>query len=144
VFGALGCTFLGDLLGRRKTIFIASVVQGIGAILQASAFAFGHFVVGLVDLGLGTGGIIATVSVWQAEVSKAENRGEHVSAWGIFCGLGLSVCALGRPWNVLHRAQLCLLALYLGYLSFPLDLGLFVYLPTAREPSLVMQNEPLG
>lgn len=91
VFGALGCIFLGDLLGRRKTIFIASVVQGIGAIIQASAFVFPQFIVGRIILGLGTGGIIATVSVWQSEVSKAENRGEHVSAFGIFCGSGLAL-----------------------------------------------------
>lgn len=91
VFGALGCIFLGDLLGRRKTIFIASVVQGIGAIVQCSAFAFPQFIVGRIILGLGTGGIIATVSVWQSEVSKAESRGEHVSAFGIFCGSGLAL-----------------------------------------------------
>jgi MFS family permease len=89
VFGALGCTFLGDLLGRRKTIFIASIVQGIGAILQASAFGFAQFIVGRIIIGLGTGGIIATVSVWQSEVSKAESRGEHVSAFGVFCSSGL-------------------------------------------------------
>ncbi|KAJ5675153.1 uncharacterized protein N7477_005087 [Penicillium maclennaniae] len=91
VFGALGCTFLGDRLGRRRTIFFASVVQGIGAILQASSFAFGQLIAGRIVLGLGTGGIIATVSVWQSEVSKAENRGEHVSAFGIFCGSGLAL-----------------------------------------------------
>jgi len=42
-------------------------------------------------LGLGTGGIIATVSVWQSELSKAESRGSHVSAFGIFCGTGIAV-----------------------------------------------------
>lgn len=91
VFGALGCTFLGDLLGRRKTIFIASIVQGIGAILQASAFGFAQFIIGRIIIGLGTGGIIATVSVWQSEVSKAESRGEHVSAFGVFCASGIAL-----------------------------------------------------
>jgi sugar porter (SP) family MFS transporter len=91
VFGALGCTFLGDALGRRKTIFIASIVQAIGAVLQASSFAFEQFIIGRIVLGLGTGGLIATISVWQSEVSKAENRGEHVSAFGIFCGSGIAL-----------------------------------------------------
>ncbi|CAL5869398.1 uncharacterized protein PFLUO_LOCUS3627 [Penicillium psychrofluorescens] len=89
VFGALGCTFLGDKLGRRKTIFIASIVQAIGAILQASSFAFAQFIIGRIFLGLGTAGMVATISVWQSEVSKAENRGEHVSAFGIFCSSGM-------------------------------------------------------
>lgn len=91
VFGALGCTFFGDLLGRRKTIFIASIIQAIGAIIQSSSFAFEQFIIGRVVLGLGTGGMVATISVWQAEVSKAESRGEHVSAFGIFCGSGLGL-----------------------------------------------------
>ncbi|KAJ5946509.1 hypothetical protein N7454_003348 [Penicillium verhagenii] len=91
VFGALGCTFLGDVLGRRKTIILASVVQAIGAILQSSSFAFSQFIVGRIVLGLGTGSIIATVSVWQSEVSKVKNRGEHVSAFGIFCGSGIAL-----------------------------------------------------
>lgn len=91
VFGALGCTFFGDLLGRGKTIFIASIIQAIGAIIQSSSFAFEQFIIGRVVLGLGTGGMVATISVWQAEVSKAESRGEHVSAFGIFCGSGLGL-----------------------------------------------------
>ncbi|KAJ5677878.1 uncharacterized protein N7477_003511 [Penicillium maclennaniae] len=91
VFGALGCTFFGDALGRRRTIFIASIIQAIGATVQSSSFAFEQFIIGRVVLGLGTGGMIATISVWQAEVSKAENRGEHVSAFGIFCGSGLAL-----------------------------------------------------
>ncbi|OAL36121.1 hypothetical protein AYO20_04535 [Fonsecaea nubica] len=88
-FGALACTFLGDILGRRGTIFLATAVQMVGGILMASSFSFAQFIVSRIVVGLGTGGIIATVSVWQSELSKAESRGEHVSAFGIFCGLGL-------------------------------------------------------
>lgn len=89
VFGALACTFLGDILGRRKTIFLSCLVQGIGCILMGSAFQFSQFIIARIVLGLGTGGIIATVSVWQAETAKADSRGEHVSSFGIFCALGL-------------------------------------------------------
>jgi MFS family permease len=91
VFGALACTWLGDWLGRRKTIWISCLIQSIGCILMATSFQFSQFVVSRVVLGLGTGGIIATVSVWQAETAKASSRGEHVSSFGIFCGLGLIV-----------------------------------------------------
>ncbi|KIY03450.1 uncharacterized protein Z520_00141 [Fonsecaea multimorphosa CBS 102226] len=90
-FGALACTFLGDVLGRRGTIFLATAVQMVGAILMATSFSFAQFIVSRIVVGLGTGGIIATVSVWQSELSKAESRGEHVSAFGIFCGLGLAL-----------------------------------------------------
>lgn len=58
---------------------------------MSTSFSFAQFIVSRIILGLGTGGIIATVSVWQSELSKADSRGSHVSAFGIFCGLGLSL-----------------------------------------------------
>jgi sugar porter (SP) family MFS transporter len=48
-------------------------------------------VVGRAFLGLGTGGLIATISVWQSEVSKSENRGAHVTGFGLFCSSGHAV-----------------------------------------------------
>ena len=90
-FGALSCIFLGDRLGRKRTIFIASAIQAIGAILQASSFELAQFIVARIILGLGTGGLVATVSLWQSELVKAESRGRHVSAFGIFAGMGTSI-----------------------------------------------------
>lgn len=91
VFGALACTFLGDILGRRMTIFIAAATQLIGAILMATSYSLGQFIVGRIFIGLGTGGIVATVPVWQSELSRAESRGSHVASVGIYCGSGLSL-----------------------------------------------------
>ncbi|KAF2098694.1 general substrate transporter [Rhizodiscina lignyota] len=90
-FGALTCTVLGDKIGRRWTIFLACIFNAIGGLLQGTSFSFAQFIVSRLVLGFGTGGIIATVSVWQSELSKAESRGSHVSAFGIFCGSGLSL-----------------------------------------------------
>lgn len=91
MFGSVACIFLGDLFGRRRTIFVAGLLNGIGATVQSTAFSLGQFIVGRAILGLGTGGIIATVSLWQSEVSRAGNRGSHVSSFGIFTGSGLSL-----------------------------------------------------
>lgn len=91
VFGALACTFLGDLLGRRMTIFVAALAQLIGAILMASSYSLGQFIVGRIFIGLGTGGLVATVPVWQTELSRTESRGSHVASVGIYCGTGLSL-----------------------------------------------------
>lgn len=91
VFGALACTFGGDVLGRRRTIFVAAAVQLIGAILMATSYSLGQFVVGRVFIGLGTGAIVATVPIWQSELSRAASRGSHVSSIGISCGTGLSL-----------------------------------------------------
>jgi MFS family permease len=90
-FGSLACAFLGDILGRRLTIFIAAGVQLIGAILMGTSYSLAQFIVGRIFIGLGTGGITATVPAWQSELSKTGSRGSHVSSFGIYCGSGLSL-----------------------------------------------------
>ncbi|QKX63130.1 uncharacterized protein TRUGW13939_10298, partial [Talaromyces rugulosus] len=90
-FGGLGCMPLGDILGRKKTIWLSSFVQGIGYIIMATSYSLPQLIVSRMVLGLGTGGLIATVSVWQAELSKSTSRGAHVSAFGTFAGFGGAV-----------------------------------------------------
>lgn len=91
IFGALSCIKLGDLLGRRMTIFIATVTSMIGAILMATSFSLAQFIVARIVVGLGTGGYTATVPVWQSEISKVSNRGSHVVIEGFFVGWGITI-----------------------------------------------------
>jgi MFS family permease len=90
-FGAIACTFLGDRLGRRKTIFTAAGAVLIGGVLMSTSYSLGQFIVARCILGLGVGGLTATVPVWQSELSRSESRGSHVSSFGIYCGTGLSL-----------------------------------------------------
>ncbi|KAA8651029.1 hypothetical protein EYZ11_011314 [Aspergillus tanneri] len=90
IFGALSCVYLGDLLGRRRVIFITNLVSIIGAVLMASSFQFAQFIVARLILGLGTGGCVATVPVWQSEISPAHKRGSNVVTDGIFVGVGVT------------------------------------------------------
>jgi MFS family permease len=91
LLGAISCIGLGDVLGRRRTIRIASVVQMIGAFLMASSFEITQLVVSRVVLGLGCGGQLATVPIWQSEISPAKKRGAHVGTLGIFIAMGLTM-----------------------------------------------------
>ncbi|PYH78796.1 general substrate transporter [Aspergillus uvarum CBS 121591] len=91
IFGSLSCIYLGDLLGRRRVIFLASAVSMIGAILMATSFGLAQFIVARLVLGLGTGGYVATVPVWQAEISQPSKRGAHVVMDGIFIGAGITI-----------------------------------------------------
>lgn len=90
-FGAIACIAVGDLLGRRRTLILASVMQMIGAFLMASSFSFSQLVVSRVILGLGTGGQLATAPMWQSEISLAAKRGAHVATIGIFVSVGLTL-----------------------------------------------------
>lgn len=91
IFGSLSCIYLGDRLGRKKVIQFASIITIIGAILMATSFHFAQFIVSRLVLGVGTGGYLATVPVWQAEISRAKKRGAHVVMDGIFIGSGVAL-----------------------------------------------------
>jgi MFS family permease len=90
-FGTLSCIWLGDRFGRRRTIMAGSVVQAVGAVLMASAGSLTQLIMSRVILGLGTGVLLATIPLWQSEISPADKRGAHVGMKGIFSGFG---CAL--------------------------------------------------
>lgn len=89
--GALSCAYFGDRLGRRKTIFMASILAIIGELLQTSSYDIIQFTVGRVILGIGIGQLSATVPVWQAECSSAKHRGQHVVVDGICMVLGFVI-----------------------------------------------------
>ncbi|CAG8323007.1 unnamed protein product [Penicillium salamii] len=90
-FGTLSCIWLGDRFGRRRTIMAGASTQIIGSVLMASACFLSMLITSRVILGFGTGVLLATIPLWQSEISPANKRGAHVGMKGIFSGLG---CAL--------------------------------------------------
>ncbi|KAL5588311.1 hypothetical protein FOBRF1_014839 [Fusarium oxysporum] len=92
LIGSLSCLFLGDQLGRRKTIFLAAVLTIIGQILQVAAYHLVQLVVGRIILGIGIGEISVVVPIWLSECSPASHRGRDVVAAGIFMCLGYALC----------------------------------------------------
>lgn len=94
-FGAICCIWIGDWLGRRKTIFLGSAIMVVGATLQASAFSLPHFIVGRVVTGLGNGMNTSTVPTWQSECSKSHRRGQLVMVEGALI-TGGTLWRLGR------------------------------------------------
>lgn len=51
---------------------------------MASSFSLAQFIVARLVVGAGIGGSIATVPVWQLEISPASKRGPNVITNGIF------------------------------------------------------------
>lgn len=58
---------------------------------MATSFDFVQFIIARLVLGLGIGGYVATVPVWQSEISPAHKRGSNVVTDGIFVGLGVTL-----------------------------------------------------
>jgi len=93
-FGAVATIWLGNILGRKRTIFTGSLIMVIGATLQASSFSLPQLIVGRWITGFGNGMSTSTlvnshyclsmrltnssVPTWQAETSKSHRRGQMV------------------------------------------------------------------
>ncbi|KNG81591.1 hexose carrier protein [Aspergillus nomiae NRRL 13137] len=92
LFGALSCSFLGDWIGRRKTIFIGAIISIVGQVLQTASYNLIQFTIGRVVLGVGIGLFSAAVPVWQSECTSAKHRGQHVIVDGICICLGYTLC----------------------------------------------------
>jgi MFS family permease len=77
-FGAVATIWLGNFLGRKRTIIIGSVIMIIGATIQASSFGLSQLIPGRLITGFGNGMNTSTVPTWQAETSKSHRRGQMV------------------------------------------------------------------
>ncbi|BCS23469.1 uncharacterized protein APUU_31694S [Aspergillus puulaauensis] len=89
----LGCFvsfFVGEKLGRRRTIWFAMAWILVGAALQATAFTRPHLIVGRVVTGLGTGLKTSTVPMYQSELCEGKKRGRLVSTEVMFVGIGIA------------------------------------------------------
>ncbi|KAE8385353.1 general substrate transporter [Aspergillus alliaceus] len=91
LFGSLICTWIGDILGRRRSIFVGACIALIGQALECSAYSLAQFTVGRVILGWGVGMLSATVPVWQSECSPADKRGRNVVLTGMFIAFGFAM-----------------------------------------------------
>ncbi|ETN42632.1 uncharacterized protein HMPREF1541_01789 [Cyphellophora europaea CBS 101466] len=76
--GALVAAWLGEAIGRQKTVLIGTVVMSVGAILQITSFSLAQMFVGRVVAGIGNGLNTATAPVWQTECSQIKWRGKLV------------------------------------------------------------------
>ena len=55
LIGALSNLWVGDKLGRRRTIVVGGVIMIIGAILQTTSFSYAQLVVARIITGIGNG-----------------------------------------------------------------------------------------
>ncbi|KAJ5888998.1 hypothetical protein N7495_009039 [Penicillium taxi] len=90
--GSIPTIWIGNILGRRKAIFIGSLIMVIGAILQCTSYGLAQLVVGRLITGFGNGINTSTVPTWQSECCKSHRRGQMVMIEGamITCGITIS------------------------------------------------------
>lgn len=90
IVGSLAIWYTGDALGRKKTVFIGSVISVLGCALQAGAATIGMMIAGRFIAGIAVGILSAIVPMYNSELSEAKYRGalaglqQWMISWGFF------------------------------------------------------------
>lgn len=98
-FGAVATIWLGNLLGRKRTIMTGSTIMIIGAAIQCASFSLPQLIASRWITGFGNGMNTSTVPTWQSETSKAHRRGQMVMIEGSLIVFGVMIRSgpNGRP-----------------------------------------------
>ncbi|KAI0660845.1 general substrate transporter [Cubamyces menziesii] len=91
LIGALSNLWVGDWLGRRKTIVVGGIIMVIGAILQTASYSYAQLVVARIITGLGNGLNTSTVPSYHAECSPAARRGSLIMIEGSLITFGIMI-----------------------------------------------------
>ncbi|KAI8069224.1 general substrate transporter [Gongronella butleri] len=128
--GALMGGWLGDRIGRVRTVLVGCAFAIFGAVMQTCAQNLPWFMVFRVITGVGTGHLNAVVPIWSAETSSHTSRGAMIAMeftlniFGVviayWIGYGLKDFEGGFRWRFPIGFQLIPLAiLAIGINFFP-------------------------
>lgn len=99
--GSLGALAWGERLGRRRSITIGASIMVIGTAIQVTSFLghweLGQFIIGRVITGIGNGANTSTIPSWQAETSKANNRGLLICIEAAMIAVGTVIAYCNPP-----------------------------------------------
>ncbi|WPH00781.1 general substrate transporter [Acrodontium crateriforme] len=90
-FGAAATIWLGNMLGRKRTIFVGSCIMIVGAAIQCSSYSLGQLIASRLLTGFGNGMNTSTVPTWQSETSKPHRRGQMVMIEGLLIVFGVMI-----------------------------------------------------
>ncbi|KAF9482501.1 general substrate transporter [Pholiota conissans] len=100
--GALSNLWIGDRLGRRRTIVLGGIVMIIGAILQFTSFGYSQILIARYITGLGNGLNTSTVPSYHAECSPATKRGSMIMIEGSLITFGIMISQLPFIYQLIY------------------------------------------
>lgn len=105
--GSLITFALGDALGRRRTIFVGTLVQVVGAVIQVTSNTIPQILLGRVVTGVGVGSLTSTIPTYQSETCPPRNRGRLVA---IDCTVTLIGVVMAYWYGMVFSLRACVLA----------------------------------
>lgn len=101
LLGSFSIVKLGDILGRRKSVLIGTVIMLVGTAIQASSYGLAQLIVGRIVTGVGNGMNTSSIPVWQAEMAPPKIRGFLVLFEGALITGGIMISC---EYSKLNRA----------------------------------------
>ncbi|KAK9235037.1 general substrate transporter [Lipomyces kononenkoae] len=109
VLGSLSAAWLGDILGRKKTIFVGGCISTLGCSLQTGAATVGMLIAGRILAGMAVGILTAAVPMYCSEIAEASYRGalsgllQWMLCWGFlfaqWIGYGCNYTSSSFQWR---------------------------------------------
>ncbi|KAI8644920.1 general substrate transporter [Parasitella parasitica] len=95
---------IGDTVGRKRFLFIASIIHTIGTITQCAGRSFVAFLIGKLIAGFSLGMFSVMCPLYQSEISLPEHRGRMISMhqFGVTIGFCLAFWVTYGTFNLDH------------------------------------------
>ncbi|XP_061357243.1 probable polyol transporter 6 [Gastrolobium bilobum] len=141
--GSLTAGRTSDYIGRRYTIFLASILFMLGAVLMGYGPNYAILMIGRCVCGVGVGFALMIGPVYSAEISSASSRGFLTSLPELCIGFGI---LLGYVSNYFLRKLTLKLGwrLMLGIAAFPSLVVALVILTLPESPRWLVMHGHLG
>ncbi|WP_297631690.1 sugar porter family MFS transporter [uncultured Clostridium sp.] len=151
--GALGVGGLADKYGRKKLLFIASILFIVGALMSAFAPNFIVIVTARIILGLAVGSASALTPAYLAELAPKERRGSLETLFQLMITAGILLAYIANlgflnhniagisDWRwMLASAFIPALALFIGSIILPESPRYLVRIGKHTESHQVLTN----
>ncbi|MFF1838701.1 MFS transporter [Streptomyces sp. NPDC058231] len=102
LLGALAAGWMGDRIGRVRTVALGVAVTGLASLAVAFSGGIETFSLFRFVQGLGIGGVVPVAATYINEIARSDKRGRFVLLYEMIFPAGLAVATLVAVWVVPH------------------------------------------
>ncbi|MFI2644456.1 MFS transporter [Streptomyces sp. NPDC018610] len=100
LLGALAAGWLGDRIGRVRTVALGVAVTGVASLAVAFSHGIELFSLFRFAQGLGIGGVVPVAATYINEIARSDKRGRFVLLYEMIFPAGLAAAGLVAVWVV--------------------------------------------
>lgn len=100
LLGALWAGWLGDRIGRVRTVALGVAVTALASIAVAASPGIGLFSLFRFVQGIGIGGVVPVAATYINEIARSDKRGRFVLLYEMIFPAGLTIATLLATWIV--------------------------------------------